>query len=249
MSLYGYARVSTKKQKLDRQITNILSAYPTAIIKSEFYTGTTVIRPEWDKLKKKLRSGDTVVFDSVSRMSRNADEGFADYQELFNLNINLVFIKEPHINTEVYRQSITKALNIEVNTGNEAVDEYFAGNMELINRLLMKLAQQQIKLAFELAEKEVADLHQRISEGIRESKLKGTQIGLAKGTSLTTRKFLDCKNIIKMHSKTFGGSLSDEETIKLCGCSRNTYISINERCIKANFHALQCFIESALIIK
>ncbi|MDE7165137.1 MAG: recombinase family protein [Clostridiales bacterium] len=223
MSVYGYVRVSTRKQKLDRQTTNILSAYHTAIIKSEFYTGTTVIRPEWDKLKKKLHSGDTVVFDSVSRMSRNADEGFIDYQELFDAGVRLVFLKEPHINTEVYKQSIAKTFGIEVSTGNEAVDEYFAGNMELINRLLMKLAQQQIKLAFEQAEKEVADLHQRISEGIRESKLKGTQVGLAKGTSLTTRKSLDCKNIIKMHSKTFGGSLSDEETIKLCGCSRNTY--------------------------
>lgn len=117
-----------------------LSAFSSAIIKSEFYTGTTIIRPEWEKLKKILHSGDTVVFDSVSRMSRNAEEGFSDYQDLFKTNVNLVFIKEPHINTEVYKQSVTKALDIEVSTGNEAIDEYFAGNMELVNRLLMKLA-------------------------------------------------------------------------------------------------------------
>lgn len=223
MSVYGYVRVSTRKQKLDRQITNILSTYPSALIKSEFYTGTTVIRPEWDKLKKKLRGGDTIVFDSVSRMSRNADEGFIDYQELFGAGVSLVFLKEPHINTEVYRQSITKALNIEVNTGNEAVDEYFAGNMDLVNKLLMKLAQQQIKLAFEQSEKEVTDLHQRISEGMREGKAKGSRIGLVKGASLTTKKSIECKRIIQTHSKTFGGTLLDEETRKLCGCSRNSY--------------------------
>lgn len=223
MAVYGYARVSTRKQKLDRQITNILSVYPTAVMKSEFYTGTTTVRPEWEKLKKRLYSGDTVVFDSVSRMSRNANEGFADYQELFNKEINLVFLKEPHINTDVYKQSVTKALNIEVSTGNEAVDEYFVGNMEIVNRLLMKLAQQQIKLAFEQSEKEVVDLHQRISEGMRESKAKGTQIGLQNGTTLTTKKSIESKRIIKTHSKTFGGSLSDEEVIKLCGCSRNSY--------------------------
>ena len=223
MAIYGYVRVSTRKQKLDRQITNILSVYPTAIMKSEYFTGTTTLRPEWEKLKKRLCCGDTVVFDSVSRMSRNADEGFAAYQELFHKEINLVFLKEPHINTEVYRQSITKALNVEVSTGNEAVDEYFAGNVELINRLLMKLAEQQIKLAFEQSEKEVSDLHQRISEGMRESKAKGTQIGLPIGTTLTTKKSVECKAIIKTHSKTFGGTLSDEETRKLCGCSRNSY--------------------------
>lgn len=177
MTVYGYARVSTKKQHFDRQITNILSAYPKAIMKTEHFTGTTTARPQWEQLKKMLREDDTVVFDSVSRMSRNAEEGFADYAMLFKMGVNLVFPKEPHIDTEVYKQSMVKTLNIEVNTGVEAVDEYFAGNMELVNRLLMKLAQQQIRLAFEQAEKEVTDLHQRISEGMRESKAKGTQIG------------------------------------------------------------------------
>lgn len=222
MSVYSYCRVSTRRQKLARQITNVLSAYPTAIIKTEQFTGTTTARPVWEQLKKMLREGDTVVFDSVSRFSRNAEEGFADYEMLFKMGVNLVFLKEPHINTEVYKQSVTKALNIEVNTGNDAVDEYFAGNMELVNRLLMKLAQQQIKLAFEQSEKEVLDLHQRIAEGIRESKTKGVRIGLAKGTTLTTRKSIECKKIIKAHSKSFGGNLSDAELIKLCGCSRNS---------------------------
>ncbi len=233
MVIYGYVRVSTRKQKLDRQITNITSAYPSAIIKSEFYTGTTTLRPEWEKLKKMLRSGDTVVFDSVSRMSRNADEGFANYQELFNKDIYLVFLKEPHINTEVYKKSVAKALDIEVSTGNDAIDEYFAGNMELVNRLLMKLAQQQIKVAFEQSEKEVKDLHQRISEGMREGKVKGSQIGLVKGTSLTTKKSIDCKKIIQTHSKSFGGSLSDDEVIKLCGCSRNSYYKYKKELIRA----------------
>ena len=139
-------------------------------------------------------------------MSRNAEEGFADYQELFHSEVCLVFLKEPHINTEVYRQSVNKVMDIEVRTGNEAVDEYFSGNMELVNKLLMKLAKQQIKLAFEQAEKEVHDLHQRIAEGMRESKAKGNQIGIAKGTKLTTKKSRTCKTIIKTHCKAFGVS-------------------------------------------
>ena len=52
--IYGYARVSTRKQRLDRQISNIMAACPSAVIKSEYYTGTTTIRPEWEKLKKDL---------------------------------------------------------------------------------------------------------------------------------------------------------------------------------------------------
>ena len=88
---------------------------------------------------------------------------------------------------------------------------------------MMALAEEQIKAAFDQAEKEVTDLHSRISQGIREAKKNGTPIGLSKGTSLTTKKSIDCKAIIKKHSVDFGGSLEDPDVIKLCGCSRNSY--------------------------
>ena len=221
--VFGMARVSTQKQRLDRQVTNIREQYPSADIRKEFFTGTTNKRPEWEKLMKEVKSGDTIVFDSVSRMSRNAEEGFADYQKLYEKGVKLVFLKEPHINTSVYRDSVRNKLDIDVNTGNDAVDEYFKGNMELVNKLLMKLAQQQIIIAFEQSEKEVSDLHQRISEGMRESANRGTQIGLVKGTKLTTKKSIKCKKLIKEHSKTFGGTLSDSQVMTLCGCSRNSY--------------------------
>ena len=76
---------------------------------------------------------------------------------------------------------------------------------------------------FDQAEKEVVDLHSRISQGIREAKRNGTQIGITKGATLTTKKSISCKTIIKKHSKDFGGSLDDADVIKLCGCSRNSY--------------------------
>ena len=49
------------------------------------------------KLLKTVKSSDTIVFDSVSRMSRNASEGFALYQDLLEKNVELVFLKEPHM--------------------------------------------------------------------------------------------------------------------------------------------------------
>ena len=87
----------------------------------------------------------------------------------------------------------------------------------------MALAEEQIKAAFEQSEKEVTDLHIRISQGMREAKKNGTKTGLPKGTSLTTKKSIECKAIIQKHSKDFGGSLDDPDVIKLCGCSRNSY--------------------------
>ena len=223
MSTYGYCRVSTTHQKLSRQITNITALYPTATIIKEFYTGTKQDRPNWNKLMSQLKTGDTIVFDSVSRMSRNADEGFKDYKTLYESGVNLIFLNEPLINTSVFDSTKNNLLNIDIATGNAAVDTFFKGNIELINNFMMALAEQQIKAAFEQSEKEVTDLHSRISQGMREAKKNGVKIGLPQGTTLTTKKALECMAIIKKHSKDFGGSLEDPDVIKLCGCSRNSY--------------------------
>lgn len=220
---YAYCRVSTKHQRIARQITNITELYPKATIIREFYTGTTQSRPQWDKLISQIKKEDTIVFDSVSRMSRNAEEGFKDYKMLYELGVNLVFLNEPLINTSVFESTKNNLLNINIETGNTAVDDFFKGNIQLINNFMMALAEEQIKAAFDQAEKEVTDLHSRISQGMREAKKNGTKIGLSKGTSLTTKKSIQCKAIIQKHSKDFGGSLEDPDVIKLCGCSRNSY--------------------------
>ena len=92
MATYGYCRVSTHSQRIARQESNILEKYPQAVIYREAFTGTKLQgRKELDKILRRVAPGDTIVFDEVSRMSRNAEEGFALYQELFYKNINLFF--------------------------------------------------------------------------------------------------------------------------------------------------------------
>ena len=223
MPIYAYCRVRTQHQKLARQITNITAIYPSATVIKEFYTGTKQDRPNWNKLISQIKTADTIVFDSVSRMSRNADEGFKDYKMLYESGVNLVFLNEPLINTSVFDSTKNNLLKVDIATGNAAVDSFFKGNIELINNFMMALAEEQIKAAFDQAEKEVTDLHSRISQGIREAKKNGAKIGLPKGSKLTTKKSIECKAIIKKHSKDFGGSLEDPDVIKLCGCSRNSY--------------------------
>ena len=223
MPIYAYCRVSTPHQRLERQITNITELYPKAIIFREFYTGTKQDRPNWNKLTSQIKTGDTIVFDSVSRMSRSAEEGFKDYKMLYESGVNLIFLNEPLINTSVFDSTKNNLLSIDIATGNTAVDTFFKGNIQLINNFMMALAEEQIKAAFDQAEKEVTDLHSRISQGMREAKKNGVKIGLPQGTTLTTKKALECMAIIKKHSKDFGGTLNDPDVIKLCGCSRNSY--------------------------
>lgn len=121
--IYGYCRISTKKQSIDRQIRNIKAEYPEAVILTEAFTGTKIDRPEWNKLNRKLKYGDTIVFDEVSRMSRNATEGFKLYQRLFSIGINLVFLKEPYMNTDSYKESMQGIFNTEIQSGDIATDD------------------------------------------------------------------------------------------------------------------------------
>ena len=215
MCVYGYCRISTKQQSIERQVRNIKGLYSKAVIITEAYSGTTIDRPEWNKLYKKVKAGDTVVFDSVSRMSRSADEGFSLYEELYNKGIELVFIKEPHINTATYKQALQNNVAL---TGTN-VDFILEG----VNKYLMALAKEQIRLAFEQSEKEVEDLHQRTKEGIETARLNGKQIGQKQGAKLVTKKSIKAKELIQKHSKDFDGTLSDVDCMKLIGLARNTY--------------------------
>lgn len=215
MCMYGYCRITTKQQSIDRQIRNIKSNYDKAVIIQEVYTGTKQDRPEWNKLYKKVKAGDIIIFDSVSRMSRNADEGFCLYEELYNKGIELVFLKEPHINTSTYK----KALESNIAMTGTNVDFILEG----VNKYLMSLAKEQIKLAFEQFEKEVQDLHQRTKEGIETARLNGKQIGQKQGAKLTTKKSIEAKKQIQKHSKDFNGTLSDADCMKLIGLARNTF--------------------------
>lgn len=216
MVIYGYVRVSTDKQNIDRQIRNILAVDASAKIYQEIFTGTkTTGRHEFQKLLNKVQSGDTIIFDSVSRMSRNASEGFELYKKLFDDGVNLVFINEPYINTDVYKAT-RDALVPMTNTD---VDLILAG----VNQYLMKLAEKQVELAFEQAQKERDDLSERTKQGLQTAKLNGKQLGRAKGTVVVTKKSDESKKKILKYSKAFGGDLSDKDLIKLLEIDKNTY--------------------------
>ena len=176
MSIYGYCRISTANQSIDRQIRTIQAEYPTAHI---------------------------------------VQEGLALYEDLYHKGICLVFLKEHHIDTETYKKALSGSIAM---TGTN-VDFILKG----INEYLMALAKEQIKLAFEQSEKEVADLHQRTREGLLTAKLNGKQVGHRKGDGFETKKAREAKRVISTHCKAFGGTLDDAECMKLTGLARNTY--------------------------
>lgn len=214
--IYGYCRISTPKQSIERQVRNILKVYPEAHIVKEVYTGTrTEGRKEFEKLLRTVKSGDTIAFDSVSRMSRNAEEGFADYTQLYEAGVTLVFLKEPAINTATYKEALSKQIPM---TGGD-VDLILEG----VNKFLLRLAEIQIRIAFEQAEKEVQDLHRRTSEGLVTAKLQGKRVGTPKGATFETKKAVAAKKKMLELCRDFGGTLSDQDAMKVVGIANNTF--------------------------
>lgn len=91
--IFGYARVSTEQQNLDRQI-DVLNKYGVDIIFNEKMTGTKRNRPELTKLLDRMTEGDTVVIESLSRLGRSTKD-LIELTELFEQKgVHLVSLKE-----------------------------------------------------------------------------------------------------------------------------------------------------------
>ena len=221
---YRYCRISREGQSIERQVRLGLRKHSDFIVIKEIHSRTTFQgRREWDKLMKIVKKGDLISFDSVSRMSGNADEGCEAYERLYNMGVDLEFDKEPHINTESYKRALENQIQIQLSTGNEATDNLISTIIDALNKYPLEIAKQQIRIAFEQSEKEVQDLRQRTREGIETARLNGKRIGHKVGTKLVTKKSIVAKEIIRKRSKDFEGHLPDADVMLLAGVSHNTY--------------------------
>lgn len=223
----GYARVSTPKQKLERQISNLKAAYPDIIVITEVYTGSTDNRPKWKKLMRQCRLGqvDKLVFDEVSRFSRNAEEAIEEYKELYNLGIELEFLKEPHINSNIYRQASENKIDIDTGTMEEETANLINAVISGLNDYLLAVAEKQIFLAFNHAQQERELLSKRTSEGLKAAALlRGVKLGRQKGSKIVTKKQKRAKRIIRKYYKIFdNGFLNAKETYTLAQITKSTF--------------------------
>ena len=80
-------------------------------------------------------------------------------------------MKEPHINTEVFRSTLNNQIELQAQTGNEATDKLINTVIQALNDYTIALAKEQIKKVFDEAETELKNIHQRTSEGLLTAKL------------------------------------------------------------------------------
>lgn len=228
--IYSYIRVSTPKQSLERQRRNI-NAYlkgESSIQFEDQYTGTSMNRPEFDRLVKAvdrdIAKGDNVIiiFDSVSRMSRNAAEGVEQYFEWYNKGVALIFLNERYIDTEVFKAAMQKQIASVSETGDKPTDKLINSIITALEDYQSDLAIRQIELAFSQSQKEVDDLRVRTSQGMT-AKGAGAKISKARqGQTFTTIKGYELRIAILKELKMFGGVLNHSQFAKQHDISRMT---------------------------
>lgn len=223
MCVWGYVRVSTTQQKTKRQVDNIKAFCEDAVILVEKQSGKDIEgREVFKKLLSKIKKGDTIIFDEVSRMSRNAEEGYTLYMSMIEKGVNLIFLKERHIDTAEYLRRANKHIE-KIATENSKTDKLINGILELVSEFEKENLRDNIRLAFEQAEHERIFLIKRVTEGKAKSE---NHQGRPKGSlNVNSEKGDRIKQIIKEQSKDFEGKFSDVKimTDYLHGVARNTF--------------------------
>lgn len=225
MPIYGYCRCSTKTQRINRQIEDIKKyckennlEEPLVYYKDK-WTGRTLDRPSWNLLMRRIKAGDTIIFESVSRMSRNREDGYNEYFRLYEEGVNLIFVKERHINTESYKQAMNTpdfdASDLIDSIQGEHNKAFVKAILEAMNNWMKSKVRVDIYDAFKESEKEIQVLSQRTKEGMAVAAALGHHPGRKKGQKVETKKAREAKEFIRKNNRDFEGTLNDRDTLDL----------------------------------
>ncbi len=148
---YGYARVSTREQNLDRQLDALVGfGVRSEDIFADRASGKDFERPEWLRMKETLRAGDVLVVKSIDRFGRSYEEIIEQWREITkDIRADVVVLDMPLLDTREDRGGVTGALI-----------------SDIVLQLLSYVAQ---------VERE--SIHQRQAEGIAAARARGVRFG------------------------------------------------------------------------
>ena len=150
MRIYGYARVSSKDQNLDRQVVELEKYVDERFIFTDKASGKDMDRVQYQLLRKVAQKGDTIVIKSLDRLGRNKQQ---IKQEL-----------------EYYKAEGVRVKILDIPTSMMEVPEGQEWLIDMINNLL-------IEVLSTMAEQERVNIKQRQAEGIAVAKVKGKHLG------------------------------------------------------------------------
>ncbi len=107
--VYGYARVSSKDQRLDRQMDALLAAgVERKNIVSDKQSGKNFSRKGYERLRRRLRPGDTLYIASIDRLGRNYQEIIEQWRQITrDIGADIVVLDMPLLDTRRRGQDLT----------------------------------------------------------------------------------------------------------------------------------------------
>lgn len=169
-TVYGYARVSTREQNLDRQLV-ALEEFGIARrnIFADKASGRDFERPEWTRMKGVLHEGDVLVVKSIDRFGRSYEDILEQWRDIAKtLGADVVVLDMPLLDTRNDKGGVTSALI-----------------SDIVLQLLSYVAQ---------VERE--SIRQRQREGIDAAKARGVRFGRPRKRRIGTRAIsASCNNV------------------------------------------------------
>jgi len=153
MRIYGYARVSTKDQSLDRQIVELQKYTDEKYIFMDKQSGKDMDRPQYQLLRKVAQSGDVIYIKSLDRLGRNKQQ----------IKLELEYYKSENVRVKILDIPTTM---MEIQIGQEWL-------IDMINNLLLEVLGT-------MAEQERINIRLRQAEGIAVLKSKNNGKGIGR---------------------------------------------------------------------
>lgn len=172
---YAYFRVSTNKQKIDRQ-DEALKQYvkenniEITQIFTDYYTGKTFNREDYKKLMEIIQPGDYLIVKEVDRLGRNWDGIKEEWKRLHDNKIKIIIIDLPILSDPLPGKQ-------------DVLDDLHKTELKLIKEQLLEL------MCY-TAQKEREKISQRTKEGLKATKEKGTKLGKPRSNKSTKENFI-----------------------------------------------------------
>lgn len=214
---FGYCSSGCTIPQFEKQINMINTTHPNAIIIKELYSKTMTDRTELKKLLFQLEGGDTLIVSSMDRLSREPDKMLAYYRDLSEKGVNLIFLNQPYMNTEVfmppYRDLLSRIPDSE---------------QDLVRGSLYRILAVQITRVLEKTWEDLQTQRSQMRESFEQAKKEMGQTGKARSKRYESRKSFMVKELIRKYNQNYDGSMNDVQTMEqirndMGTISRNTY--------------------------
>ena len=214
---FAYCSSGCNKPQFDKQIDSINHRYPNAIIIKEPYSRTVTDRTELKKLMAQLEKDDTLIVNSMDRLSRDPDQLLSYYTDLSEKGVRLIFINQPYMDTDVYMSACKDMM------GDSSLSENRA-----IKKGLHQLLASQISRILEKSREDLQDHRSMMKKSHDETGAEEKPVTQVKGKKYESRKSLMVKELIRQYNQNFDGSMNDIQTMEqirndMGTISRNTY--------------------------